>query len=208
MVVSAPVREVLFFSFVIAVKGILAPLLEIVDIAADDRFGDLVHVLDLHLLSAPTLEQAKRLFVRVHRFLPELTAAAVHHKLIQLPVKCHVFHRKTPPVYRFFVPNKLRVFIASAKKVYSLFSRKSLNFLNIHSPASEKYEREKPCDPRLFSPSRLLLAKGQRVRDHGDELAIRGLSLDIRHRVAEVLLQHLDVAPIPGHLDGMANFQG
>ena len=57
------------------------------------------------------------------------------------------------------------------------------------------------------SPSRLLLAKGQRVCDHGDELGIRGLALDIRHRVAEVLLQHLDVAPVPGHLDGVANFR-
>ena len=61
---------------------------------------------------------------------------------------------------------------------------------------------------RHFSPPRLLLAKGQRVRDHGDELRIGGLALDVRHRIAEVLLQHLDVAPVPGHLDGVADFQG
>ena len=103
-----------------------------------------VYGYDLHTLPGPVLKKQKHLIVWHKRFLPELTAAAVHRKLIQLPVKCHVFHRKTPPVYRFFVPNKLRVFIASAKKVYSLFSQKSLNFLNIHSPASEKYEREKP----------------------------------------------------------------
>ena len=62
--------------------------------------------------------------------------------------------------------------------------------------------REKPIlraaegvGPYKRSPSRLLLPQGQRVRDHGDELAIGGLSFDIAHRVAEVLLQHLDVAP-------------
>ena len=38
-----------------------------------------------------------------------------------------------------------------------------------------------------------------------DEFAIRGFSFDIAHRVAEALLQHLDVAPIPGLLDGVAD---
>ena len=62
--------------------------------------------------------------------------------------------------------------------------------------------REKPIlraaegvGPYKRSPSRLLLAQGEGVCDHRDELAIRGLSLDVRYRVAEVLLQHLDVAP-------------
>ena len=53
----------------------------------------------------------------------------------------------------------------------------------------------------------LLLLEAQVVRDHGDELAVRGLALDVRHRVAEELLQHLDVAPVPGHLDGVADFR-
>ena len=47
----------------------------------------------------------------------------------------------------------------------------------------------------------------QIIRDHRDEFRIGGLSLDIRHRVAEVLLQHLDVAAVPGHLDGVADFR-
>ena len=45
------------------------------------------------------------------------------------------------------------------------------------------------------------------VRDHGDELGIRRLALDVRHRVAEELLQHLDVAAVPGDLDRMADFR-
>ena len=56
------------------------------------------------------------------------------------------------------------------------------------------------------SPSRLLLAEGERIRDHSDELRIGGFSLDIANRIPEILLQHLDIAAIPGHLDGVADF--
>ena len=45
------------------------------------------------------------------------------------------------------------------------------------------------------------------VCDHRDEFRIRGLALDIAHRVAEVFLQHLDVAAVPGDLDGVADFR-
>ena len=61
----------------------------------------------------------------------------------------------------------------------------------------------------LFSVHRaLLLLEAQMVRDHRDELAVGGLALDVRHRVAEELLQHLDVAAVPGDLDRVADFQG
>ena len=60
---------------------------------------------------------------------------------------------------------------------------------------------------RRASPPRLLLPQREGVRDHGDELGIRGLALDVRHRVAEELLQHLDVAAVPSHLDGVADFR-
>ena len=52
----------------------------------------------------------------------------------------------------------------------------------------------------------LLSLEGEGVCDHGDELRIRGFSLGVGDRVAEVLLQNLDVAAVPGHLDGMADF--
>ena len=45
----------------------------------------------------------------------------------------------------------------------------------------------------------------QAVGDEGDELGVRGLALYIRHGVAEKLLQHLDVAPVPCDLDRMAD---
>ena len=46
------------------------------------------------------------------------------------------------------------------------------------------------------------------VRDHRDEFRIRRFSLDVAHRVAEELLQGLQIAAVPGHLDGVADFQG
>ena len=41
----------------------------------------------------------------------------------------------------------------------------------------------------------VLLLQGQPVSNHGDELAVGGLSLRVGHRVAKVLLEGLQVAP-------------
>ena len=43
------------------------------------------------------------------------------------------------------------------------------------------------------------------VGDHGNELRIGGLALGVADGVAEILLQDLQVAPVPGHLDGVAD---
>ena len=45
----------------------------------------------------------------------------------------------------------------------------------------------------------------QPVGNEGDKLRIGGLSLGIGDRIAEKPLQCLQIAPIPGHLDGMAD---
>ena len=57
-------------------------------------------------------------------------------------------------------------------------------------------------------PGSLLPAQAEAVGNHGDEFAIGGLAFDVADRVAEKLLQHLDVAPVPGYFNGMADFQG
>ncbi len=65
---------------------------------------------------------------------------------------------------------------------------------------------QKSLDAARFLLHRALLPlQAQTVRDHGDELRIRGLALDAAHRVAEELLEGLHVAPVPGHLDGVAD---
>ena len=45
----------------------------------------------------------------------------------------------------------------------------------------------------------------QFVSNQGDELRIGGLALGVAHGVAEESLQGIQVAPIPGDLDGVAD---
>ena len=45
----------------------------------------------------------------------------------------------------------------------------------------------------------------QPVRDQSDELTICGLALGVAHRVAKEALQGVEIAPVPGDLDGVAN---
>ena len=49
----------------------------------------------------------------------------------------------------------------------------------------------------------LFQAQGEGIGEHGDELGIRRLALDVRYGVAEKFLQHLDVAAVPRDLDGV-----
>ena len=49
----------------------------------------------------------------------------------------------------------------------------------------------------------LLLPQAQAVGDHGDKLRVRRLALDVRDRVAEKLLQRLNIAAVPRDLDRM-----
>ena len=60
----------------------------------------------------------------------------------------------------------------------------------------------------MVSPrGHLLFAQGNAVRDHRDALRIRGLSLHVADRVAEDALERLDIAAVPGDLDGVADFR-
>ena len=43
------------------------------------------------------------------------------------------------------------------------------------------------------------------ICDQGNKLTIRGLSLGVAHRVAKEALQGVQVSPVPGHLDGVAD---
>ena len=45
----------------------------------------------------------------------------------------------------------------------------------------------------------------QLVCDEGDELRIGGLALGVGHGVPEKALQGVQIPPIPGHLDGVAD---
>ena len=45
----------------------------------------------------------------------------------------------------------------------------------------------------------------QAVSDQGYKLTIRGLALGVAHRVAKEALQGVEIAPVPGDLDGVAD---
>ena len=57
------------------------------------------------------------------------------------------------------------------------------------------------------SPYGVLAFEAEIVSDHGDKFAVRGLSLDAAHGIAEEPLQGLHVAAVPRDLDGMADFR-
>lgn len=52
---------------------------------------------------------------------------------------------------------------------------------------------------------RALELKLQPVCNQGDELTVRGLALGVAHRVAKEALQGVQISPVPGDLDGVAN---
>ena len=62
-----------------------------------------------------------------------------------------------------------------------------------------------PCAMRLLALRPFFLLQADSVCDHGDELAICGFALGIGHGIAEVALQRLQIAAIPGYLDGVAH---
>ena len=65
-----------------------------------------------------------------------------------------------------------------------------------------------PCAARGSSRPLLLHLEAQAVCDHGDEFTIGGLALGGVDGIAEVLLQRLQIAAVPGHLDGVADIAG
>ena len=55
------------------------------------------------------------------------------------------------------------------------------------------------------SPHPLPLIQPHLIRDHGNELAVGGLSAQVMGGGAEVAVQRVHIAAVPCHLDGMAD---
>ena len=55
------------------------------------------------------------------------------------------------------------------------------------------------------SPHPLAFIQPHLIRDHGDELRVCGLSAQVMDGVAEVAVQRVHIAPVPCHLNGMAD---
>ena len=139
----------------------------------------------------------------VQRSPPKVTAAAIDHKLINAIIQAEIAHKNTPcqldrntqqtGSVRCYEFNDRLLCGGEFHSAFSLFVASAPYF-----PIPQSIE------PPTFSPHyALLLAQGKAVGDHGDEFGIGRLALDVRHGVAEELLQNLDVAAIPRHLDSM-----
>ena len=87
----------------------------------------------------------------------------------------------------------------------------------------EGIERQIPiCETKIPQPTHLLWNQAveffsvlrrlgalelqlQPVRYQCDELTVRGLALGVAHRVAKEALQGVEIAPVPGYLNGVAD---
>ena len=58
---------------------------------------------------------------------------------------------------------------------------------------------------RDVSACLLMLIQPHLVGDHGDELRVRGLAPQVVDGVAEVAVEGIHIAPVPCHLDGVAD---
>ena len=71
--------------------------------------------------------------------------------------------------------------------------------------ASQKEKRKPVAAQSELGHVLSLKLKLELVRNQGDELRIGGLSFGVGYRVAEEPLQGVQVAPVPGDFDGVAN---
>ena len=77
---------------------------------------------------------------------------------------------------------------------------------NIHRVGASKEKVEKTVAPQSeLGRLGTLELKLELVRNQGDELRIGGLSLGVADGVAEESLQGVQIPPVPGNLDGVAD---
>ena len=79
-------------------------------------------------------------------------------------------------------------------------------FPNIHRVEAPKRKSRKPVAPQSeLRRLGTLELKLELVRNQGDELRIGGLALGVADGVAEEPLQRIQIAPVPGNLDGVTD---
>ena len=75
-------------------------------------------------------------------------------------------------------------------------------FTGIKAVSDELWPVASPMQAR---PLLLLALELEAIGDHGDELRIGGLPLRVGDRVSKILLQGLQITPVPGHLNGVTD---
>ena len=90
---------------------------------------------------------------------------------------------------------------AAGKKIPDCGSSVNLVFITLFKSSAQI--------SRIFNlqmlPHPLAFIQPHLIGDHRDELAVGGLSAQVVDGVAEVAVQGVHIAPVPRHLDGMAD---
>ena len=96
--------------------------------------------------------------------------------------------------------------MALPKKVYGVKNLVSAPFSDVYGvDASCPKSRKSVAAQSEIRHLRCLQLKLELVCDEGDEFRIRGFSLGVADGIAEESLQGVQVASVPGYLDGMAD---
>ena len=96
--------------------------------------------------------------------------------------------------------------MALPKKIYGVERLKSAPFSGVHGVHGATIKNPKPVAPQSELGHVLSLElKLQFVRNQGDEFRIGGFSFGVADGVAKEALQGIQIAPIPGNLDGVAD---
>ena len=96
------------------------------------------------------------------------------------------------------------MFVATTRNLYCIEKSKSPQLSTIRCIGYPKRKKRKPVGLQSeIGNFRTLKLKLQFVSNKGDEFGIRGFSLGITDRIAEKSLQSIQVATVPGNLDGV-----
>lgn len=85
--VSAAVWEIRLLCLFVCVKGVLAALLKIGDVAANHALCHLVNLRDVQLVIAPAFKEPQGVLVALNCLHSEFSAAAINHELVDLIIK-------------------------------------------------------------------------------------------------------------------------
>ena len=206
-VIPSAVGTVLALGKIVDIEGVFSTHHQIINVLADHILCDFIHSVNLQFIGQPTTEKMEGLLIAAHGFFTQLCTTAIKHKFIGKPLKIQIFHAKNTPVHwGDFDPIKQEYSLVQRKKFIGMKTRFYTYQSHLHCIGQPKEKSRKPVAPQseIGNLGRLQL-KLQFVCDKGDEFGIGGLSLGIADGVAKEALEGIQVAPIPGHLDGVAN---
>lgn len=96
----------------------------------------------------------------------------------------------------------IQTFIGTNKKVDGIRAPKTLKNQILHRlPSNAKHQKNGGLPPLACTPH----FQPQLIRNHGDKLRISRLASGIMNGVPKVRIEHIYIASVPCHLNGMAD---